>query len=144
MSTRTRGRSAASRRPAAPRPAVEVTVAEVGARGDGLATLEGRPLYVPLALAGERVRVRPGEARGDGRSAVLEAVLEPSPARVAPPCPHFGTCGGCQLQHMAPDALAAWKRDLVVQALGRRGLDAVPVSETIAAPPSPWPGAARG
>lgn len=108
---------------------------EVGARGDGLASLDGRPLYVPLTLPGERVRVRPGESRGDGRVAVLDAVLTPAAERVEPPCPHFGTCGGCQLQHMAPAALAAWKRDLVVQALGRRGFAEAAVAETVSIAP---------
>lgn len=130
-----RGKAGAGRRPSA---AVEVTVAEVGARGDGLASLDGRPLYVPLTLPGERIRARPGESRGDGRAAVLEEVLAPSPLRLdPPPCRYFGACGGCQLQHMQPQALAAWKRDLVVQALGRRGFSAVAglVSETVATAP---------
>ena len=134
MSTRTRGRPG-NRRSAAPPPAIEVEVTEVGARGDGLASLDGSPLYVPLTLAGERARVRPGESRGDGRSAVLEDVLTPSPARVMPPCPQFGACGGCQLQHMAPVALAAWKRDLVVRALARRGFSQAPVTDTVSLPP---------
>lgn len=104
----------------------------VGARGDGLASRDGRPLYIPLVLPGERVRVRPGAPRGDGRAATLDAVLVPVPERVTPPCPHFGACGGCQLQHMAPEALAAWKRDLVAQALGRRGFEGATVAGVLA------------
>ena len=51
-------------------------------------------------------------------------VLEPSPDRVAPVCPHFGVCGGCALQHLEANAYLAWKRELVVAALRSRGLDA--------------------
>jgi len=115
-------------RPAAPVTAtVSATVARLGARGDGIArTDHGDRLYVAYTLPGETVVARPGPPKGDGRTATLVEVTAPSPARVPPPCPHFGTCGGCLLQHMAPPAEAAWKRDLVVEALGRRDLgDAV-------------------
>ncbi|WP_043645840.1 class I SAM-dependent RNA methyltransferase [Caenispirillum salinarum] len=119
-----RGRRGQKR--AAPGAPVSVVVDTIGARGDGIATRSdtGERLYIPGVLPGEHVTVRPGEPRGDGRSARLEAVDAAAPERVEPPCPHFGRCGGCALQHMAPEALALWKRDLVVQALGRRGFDA--------------------
>ena len=94
-----------------------LTIDHVGHRGDGVANGPGGPVYVPFTLAGERVAVR---LVGD-RAELLE-VIEPSPERVAPPCPHFGTCGGCALQHMADEAYRAWKRDQVVAALHQRGL----------------------
>ncbi|MGC2854145.1 class I SAM-dependent RNA methyltransferase [Novispirillum sp. DQ9] len=113
---------------------VTVTAGALGARGDVQAENAGQKLYVPFALPGETVEVRPGAPRGDGRAAELVRVMTPSAERVAPPCPHFGTCGGCALQHMAPAAEAAWKRDLVVTALARRGLD-VPVAATVSIAP---------
>ena len=97
----------------------EVAVRRLGARGDGLAA-DG--LAVAGALPGETVRVEPEKP---GRARLL-AVLAPSPDRVAPFCPHFGTCGGCAVQHLAPEPYAAWKRDLVGEALSRAGFD-VPV-----------------
>ena len=110
---------------AAPR-TVDLTIAEVGARGDGLATAGGTRVFVPLTVPGDRVRVRLGEAKGDGvRGEVLE-LLEPGPGRGDPACGHFGTCGGCTLQHMADDAYAAWKVGLVRGALARVRLDDVP------------------
>ncbi len=133
-------RRAAPRR-AAPRKAgpaaapVTVTAGALGARGDVVAEGAAGRLYVPFALPGEIVEVRPGAPRGDGRAADLLRVIEPSPERVAPPCPHFGTCGGCALQHMAPAAEAVWKRDLVVAALGRRGLTDITVAPTVSVPP---------
>jgi 23S rRNA (uracil1939-C5)-methyltransferase len=48
-------------------------------------------------------------------------ILEPSPDRIAPPCPHFGPCGGCALQHWRDEAYAAWKADLLGNALRRIG-----------------------
>ncbi|MGE0255201.1 MAG: class I SAM-dependent RNA methyltransferase [Alphaproteobacteria bacterium] len=103
---------------------VEITIARLGARGDGVADSAGGALFVAGALPGELVTVAPGPPRGDGRTARLVAVLAPSPDRVPPPCPHFGDCGGCSVQHLAGGAYAAWKRGLVEEALRRRGLDA--------------------
>ncbi|MDB5479644.1 MAG: (Uracil-5)-methyltransferase, partial [Caulobacteraceae bacterium] len=71
---------------------VELTIGGVGAQGDGIA---GK-VFAPLTLPGERVLAR---VEGD-RAQVLE-ILEASPERVTPPCPHFGDCGGCALQHWA-------------------------------------------
>lgn len=48
----------------------------------------------------------------------------PSPDRVTPVCRHFGTCGGCVAQHMAPRLYSEWKRGIVVEAFRQRGLDA--------------------
>lgn len=123
---------------------VSVVVESVGGRGDGVATRPdtGERLYVPLVLPGERITVRPTEARGDGRAASLVSVDAPSSDRVAAPCPHFGRCGGCALQHMAPAALASWKRDLVVQALARRGFSA-DVTDGVASTESLPPGSRR-
>lgn len=120
---------------AAPVPApVIVTAGPLGARGDVVADHAGQRLYVPFALPGETLEVRPGAPRGDGRAAELLRVVTPAAERAAPPCPHFATCGGCALQHMAPAAEAEWKRSLVVTALARRGLD-VPVAPTVSIPP---------
>ncbi|WFT82527.1 RNA methyltransferase [Methylobacterium sp. CB376] len=98
-----------------------VAIARLGARGDGIAA-DG--LLVAGALPGESVRARPEESRGGQRRAHLEAVLTPSPDRVAPFCPYFGRCGGCAIQHLAPEPYAAWKRDLVATALARAGIAA--------------------
>ncbi|MCW2310011.1 class I SAM-dependent RNA methyltransferase [Rhodobium gokarnense] len=101
-----------------------LTIDQLGHRGDGVATLDGAAVYVPYALAGETVRAR----IEDGRAELLE-VVEPSPERQAPACRHFGSCGGCALQHLAAEPYLAFKRDLVVEALKARGLD-TPVAAT--------------
>lgn len=87
------------------------------------------PLYAPLTLPGERVSAH---VRGD--RATVEAVLQASPERVAPPCPHFGSCGGCALQHWAHGPYLAWKVEQVRLALGREGLEAE-FAPAFAAPP---------
>ncbi len=113
---------------------LEVNIARLGGRGDGIADGPDGPLYVPFSLPGERVRVKPGAKRGDGRTASLLEVIDPAPERLEPPCPHFGECGGCALQHMSGPAELAWKRTLVVDALGRRGLQDVSVNRPEAIP----------
>jgi 23S rRNA (uracil1939-C5)-methyltransferase len=72
------------------------------------------------------------EVRGD-RAEVLE-VLQPSPDRIAPACPHFGDCGGCALQHWAAEPYLAWKADQIRQALARERIE-TEILPPFAAPP---------
>ena len=101
---------------------IEITVDALGARGDGIADTPSGRLYVPFSAPGDRLRVRLGAARGEGRAAHIVEIVAPSPDRIEPTCLHFGNCGGCALQHVAAPAVAAIKRDLVAAALGRRGI----------------------
>ncbi|MFP4003793.1 MAG: class I SAM-dependent RNA methyltransferase, partial [Alphaproteobacteria bacterium] len=87
------------------------------------------PVYVPLTVPDDRVR-----ARLRGNRAESFDLLEPGPARASPPCPHFGVCGGCTLQHVEREAYLAFKRDLVVSALAARGLGDVPVRDCLPVP----------
>ncbi len=94
---------------------------------------DGRPLYVPGALPGERVAVAVEGRRGEGWGGRLVDILAPSPDRVRPPCPHFGACGGCVLQHLAPEAYRDWKHGLLVEALARAGFADAALSPLIPA-----------
>jgi 23S rRNA (uracil1939-C5)-methyltransferase len=78
---------------------------------------DGQSVFVPFTLPGETVRATLG---GQSR-AVLNELLTPSPERVTPPCPHFGTCGGCALQHWADSDYATWKQDVLRRALVKAG-----------------------
>lgn len=102
---------------------IEIVVDHLGARGDGIADTPDGQLYIPLSLPGERLRVRPAASRGQGRVAKILDILEPAAGRVVPPCAHFGECGGCSVQHLAEAAYLDWKRDIVVEALGRQRID---------------------
>jgi 23S rRNA (uracil1939-C5)-methyltransferase len=99
---------------AATGPAVEMVIQRIGAQGDGVA--DGR--FVPVTLPGERV-----SARGEGERAELVEVLDASADRVTPPCRHFGDCGGCALQHWAPEPYLAWKVEQIRLALARERLE---------------------
>ncbi len=115
----------------APSHTAELTIATLGAAGDGVAELDGRPAYIPFTLAGEQVRARVCGERGE-----LEAVLQPSPDRVAPPCPHFGRCGGCALQHFDNAPYLAWKVEQVRLALARERIETEFAAPFAAAPGS--------
>jgi 23S rRNA (uracil1939-C5)-methyltransferase len=112
-----------------------VTIDSIGARADGVAAHEGRPLFVPFTVPGDRVRVRLGEARGQGRAATAVERLSDGPGRVAPPCRHFGRCGGCQLQHLAREPYLDWKAGLLRSALGHRALDLAAIRPLVAIEP---------
>jgi 23S rRNA (uracil1939-C5)-methyltransferase len=129
--------NAAGRRPvhsAAPQTA-ELRIESLGARGDGIGQAGGRPVYVPLTVPGDCVRVSLRERRGEGVAAEVLDLIEPSPQRQVPPCRHFGTCGGCAAQHLAPEAYQAWKRGLVADALAHRGIRDAEVLAPVQVPP---------
>jgi 23S rRNA (uracil1939-C5)-methyltransferase len=101
---------------------VELLTTAMGGQGDAIATWSGKRVFVPFALPGERVRAALRPAAGGDLAAGEVEILEPSPERIAAPCPHFFVCGGCTLQHWAEPAYRAWKMDLVRKALRHRGL----------------------
>lgn len=94
-----------------------LTVTALGHRGEGIADSGGERIFIPFTLPGETIT-----AEVEGNRGRCVALLTPSPDRVAAPCPHFGACGGCQVQHLAPAHYADWKRGLVVRQLERAGL----------------------
>ncbi|MGD9543715.1 MAG: class I SAM-dependent RNA methyltransferase [Methylocystis sp.] len=97
--------------------AERLVIERLGARGEGVAWLGGRRVFVPYALVGETVT-----ADVDGDHARLIDIVDASPLRIAPICPRFGDCGGCAVQTLRADAYAAWKRGLVETALANAGL----------------------
>lgn len=102
---------------------VVLTVDSVGARGDGIARHRGEPVYLPFTAPGDRVWARLGPTRGAGRAGEVLELLSAG-ARAKPACPHFGSCGGCALQHLADDAYVHAKEAQVAAALRQHGLDA--------------------
>ncbi len=112
-----------------PADTVELVIDRLGAQGDGVATMNDRPIHIPFGLPGERVRARLDAA---GRATLID-VLRPSPARVAAPCPHFGVCGGCKTQHLNTEAYLDWRNAQVRTAFAARGLD-VPIAPVVTFP----------
>lgn len=107
----------------------QLTISRIGHRGDGIADTADGSVYVPYALPGETVTVEAVPGNHPDRRRLVHVDV-PSPERVNAPCQHFGTCGGCALQHWALPAYREWKHGLVVEALRQAGLDA-PVAPLI-------------
>ena len=93
-----------------------VTIERLGHLGHGIAP---GPIYVPGTLPGEVV-----EGTQDGDRLLDPKIITPSPNRVKPPCRHARACGGCQLQHASDTFVAAWKQEVVQNALAGQGLTA--------------------
>lgn len=94
----------------------------------------GWVVMVAFALPGERVRARVFRNHQNYSEADLVAVLTPSPHRVAPRCPLFGRCGGCQYQHLAPGEQLRWKQRQVRELLQHLAGIAFDVAPVIASP----------
>ncbi len=99
----------------------EADIEDLSHEGKGVARIDGKTVFVADALPGERVVLRRVRRHRNFDEAGLESVLRPSPDRVEPECPHFGTCGGCALQHLAPAAQIAFKQDQLIENLARLG-----------------------
>lgn len=107
---------------------LDVTIDKVVFGGDGLArTPHGFIVFVPFAAAGEELRVRVTERKAHHARAEIVEVIKPSMERVAPPCPYYGRCGGCQYQHLDYREELHIKEQQVYEALTRVGKIAEPV-----------------
>jgi len=108
--------------------------------GFGLGRLdEGIVVLVRHVLPGEKVLVREAGRKKDYITAILEEVLSPSPDRITPPCPVYGRCGGCDLQHARPAAQIRLKKAILSDSLQRAAGDVLPdlhlsIEDPLAAP----------
>jgi 23S rRNA (uracil1939-C5)-methyltransferase len=112
----------ADTRPAlAPGAVAEVTFTDLLANGQAVGRIDGLVIFVTGPLPGERATVRVTSVKA--KYAVGEPVeyQTASELRAAPFCPVFGSCGGCQVQHLAYPAQLAWKEQIVRNALRRIG-----------------------
>lgn len=113
---------------------LSLTIDDLAFGGEGVGRADGYVVFVPGGLPGDRLQVRLVQVRSRFGRGTIEAVLEPSPQRVEAPCPYFGRCGGCRLQHVAYPAQLAFKSKQVADALERLGgLRDVPLRPIIGA-----------
>ncbi|HDQ44772.1 MAG TPA: 23S rRNA (uracil(1939)-C(5))-methyltransferase RlmD [bacterium] len=109
---------------------LEFEIADIAFGARGVARTENFVWFIDRALPGQRVKARVCRIRKQYGEAVLQEVVREAPDRVAPPCPHFGTCGGCQMQHWAyPSQVAAKTRqveDILRRIGGFPGVDVRP------------------
>lgn len=114
----------------------EITFDRLTYGGEALGRLpDGRAIFVPFVLPGERARVQLfEEKRGFTRGQIVE-LLQTAPERIVPRCRHFGICGGCHYQHMPYEMQLRAKAEILHDQLQRIGkVETPPVSQIIASP----------
>jgi 23S rRNA (uracil1939-C5)-methyltransferase len=100
---------------------LSVTIDDLAFGGEGVGRADGYVVFVRGGVPGDRLRVRLDQARARFGRGTIEAIETPSPHRVEPPCPYFGRCGGCRLQHVDYQAQLSFKSKQVADALERLG-----------------------
>ncbi|HNO86308.1 MAG TPA: TRAM domain-containing protein, partial [Anaerolineales bacterium] len=118
------------------KPVYDILLEKMTYGGEAMGRLpDGRALFVPFGLPGEKVRVDlVEEKKGFARGALLE-ILQPSPERIAPKCKHFGVCGGCHYQHLPYEKQLAAKTEILRDQLQRIGkIENPPVRPMIPSP----------
>lgn len=116
----------------------EIHIERLGTSGEGVGRYENFTVFVPHALAGERVLARIEEVKKTYARGHMTEILTESADRVQPRCEIYSDCGGCQLQHLSYEAQLAAKRRQVIDAMTHIAkLPHVPVKETLGTV-SPW------
>ena len=115
--------------------------------GDGLARLpadsphddrgRGKAVFVPFVLAGEKIEASLGEQKPGFARGKADAILEPSPHRIQPACPHFARCGGCHYQHATHQHQLEIKKEILRESLGRMAKVDLPFAIEVH-PSPPW------
>ena len=116
---------------------IDVTIEKLIYGGEGLAHHEGATVFVPFVLPGEVAGVTPVEQKKKFIRARLDKVVTPSASRIAPKCPHFGICGGCDYQHISYEPQLEFKKEILRETLRRIGRIDWPGEITTHASP-PW------
>ncbi len=99
----------------------ELDILDLSHDGRGVARIDGKAVFVTGALPGERVRARQTQRKKSFDEASTIEVLRASPDRVTPKCVHFGVCGGCVLQHLAPEKQVQAKQRVLLENFERIG-----------------------
>lgn len=119
-----------------PAETVELTVETLGAQGDGVAHWQGKPVFLPFTVPGDRVRLEIGVARGSGHEGRVVQRMASGARRAEPVCAHFGQCGGCALQHLAAEDYRAVKLGALETALQRVDIDPAVIAPLRTVPPA--------
>ena len=106
--------------------------------GRGIGHHHGKAVFVPLTVPGDRVTCRVVKSKRRYIEAELDALVEPSPLRREPPCPFFGSCGGCQWQHMVYQQQALWKEKIFADLMVRSKVIASDRLKPIVSAPDEW------
>lgn len=113
---------------------ITVTVNELDGLGQGVGRIEGKALFISGALPGEQVEVEITQQKSAWARGKATRILSASPQRVVPRCPYFSRCGGCQLQHAAPELQQQSKASALVRLLSHQSGHDVTLDSIISGP----------
>ena len=116
---------------------VEVTLTGMAHRGPAVGRIDGKVVFAFYGIPGERVKVQLERRRKKYLQAHVVEVLDSSPDRVEPTCTYYGSCGGCQWQHMDYAAQVRLKQQVVEEHFTRIGKQPVAI-DAVHTPSSPW------
>lgn len=102
---------------------VRLSIHDMTHDGRGVSKLEGKTVFVTGALTDEVVDAQIVHQKSQYLEAKCVTIIEPSAHRIKPNCAHFGTCGGCQLQHLSVDSQVAFKQNQLARSLVKAGID---------------------
>jgi 23S rRNA (uracil1939-C5)-methyltransferase len=109
------------RRKKLPTQPVQATIESLSHDGRGITHIDGKVTFIARALPGEEVMFRYTSQRGKFDEGDAIEILQASPQRIEPRCPHFGVCGGCSLQHLSPEDQIAAKQERLLENLQHLG-----------------------
>ena len=110
----------------------EVQIENFGVNGEGVAHINGVPVFVPFAIPGEVAKIRIINTKGKIAIGKILELKKTSGIRVEPRCPYFEKCGGCDIQHINYDDTLKFKQELVAKNLKNIAKVDCPVAETVA------------
>lgn len=117
---------------------VEGEVTSQGNTGEGILRVDNYPIFIPGSLPGEIIRSKVLKANRSHAFGRLQEILTSSDQRQEPPCPYYGQCGGCNMQHQAYQAQLDFKTKRVKDCFERiAGIKNPPVEETVGMA-DPW------
>lgn len=102
-------------------PPEKATIEKLVYGGEGLAHAKGETIFVPFVLPGEEAEIEVTERKKKLARARVTRLLNSSPARISPRCPHFGVCGGCDYQHASYEEQLRIKESILRETLRRIG-----------------------
>lgn len=109
-----------------------VTIERLGSNGEGIASFNGKIIFVPFALTGEKVKVHIIKDKKNYYIAKVVEFYSQSPNRVSAPCPYFQKCGGCNIQHLNYSNQLELKKNIVKNSLEKFAKLSLNVNEVVA------------